>query len=122
MKEVSYHIPGVMREPSRVAYHMSGLNCYFTATEKMTTSTINGAEYVIQAIADNERKRPSALRFFDIQTHKGYFKRPGVYAVDELEFKVKWDNSVGKIFPIVSAWKKTSLPTEIIEVFKKFIG
>lgn len=143
-----YPMPG-HPEFHKVVYYIEGNCCYFSGIER-GTSTINAAEDVIQSIAKQEKVALISLRYFDIQTHKGYYKLPGKYQVNELKFrlgremteketlksiekrfrcKVIKSNISGKksvaeceLIPTVHTWAKASLPENILELFKEHIG
>ena len=73
-------------EFNRVVYAIVGDCCYFSGIEKkFRTSTINAADSVITAICKQEGILPDRLRWFDLQTHRGYdSKQPGEFELDEL--------------------------------------
>lgn len=134
----------------KVAYVITGEKCYFSGLERGNSSTILAAEDVIMAIAQQENVLFTDLRYFDIQTYKGYRKIPGEYEVNELEFEVsrkpteqeeieliekcldcKVVQSHGngpktveecEIIPDVRAWGKAFLTVDVLELFKEHIG
>ncbi|MFH1427352.1 MAG: WG repeat-containing protein [Patescibacteria group bacterium] len=153
LKEAKYRCWGYpiegFPEFHRIAYVIVGNRCYFSGLER-GTSTINAAEDVIVSIAKQEGVNFFDLRYFDIQTHKGYRKFPGEYKVNELKYEIcreateqerieeieerfgcKVIQSYGtgprtveecKIVPSVTVWVKAFLPADILELFKEHIG
>jgi len=124
LKEAQYPnwgwpIAGV--EYGKVAYAIIGGCCYFSGltASGQATSTINAAESIVQAIADQEGVPIEKLRFFDLQTHRGYDKPEGEFAFDELVFD---DESLGQGKVSVSGWAERECPNGVIELFSDCIG
>lgn len=128
-------------EFNKVVYVIVGSCCYFSGIErKKRTSTINAAESIIEAIAKQERIPMKEFRFFDLQTHRGYDKRPGEYEFDELILE---ENAQGKqegkinsvkiggekalIITqdtqgfIVVSWRPSKCSSEILDIFREHI-
>jgi len=72
-----------------VVYTIVGNRCYFSGIEcELRTSTINAAESIMQAISEQEGVPVNRLRWFDLQTHRGYGgKRPGEFKINELAIR-----------------------------------
>lgn len=96
----------------------------------------------MQAIAEQEGISVVALRWFDLQTHRGYQKRPGEYELDELaigptanlqqtqggitEFEFAGEQAVLSTQDEedfrVTGWRRTLCPPEVLELFREYIG
>ncbi len=90
LKKARYENFGGGNKYAEVAYEIFGDRCVFcgiTPPHKRT-STINAAESILQAIADQEGVPVTNLRFFDLQTQMGYNMAPGLFEFDELVFTV----------------------------------
>ncbi len=98
-----------------VSYLIYQGTCIFTATTKYPSS-INGAEYFIEAIRQKETSfRPQSLTFYDLQTSRGYSsKDPGEFCLDQLT--VFWEPTLR-----VSAWNPVMCPQWLQEAFKEHI-
>lgn len=147
LKEAQYPCWGFGCGPQYPEFHkavyviISGC-CYFSGTER-GTSTINAAESVIADIARREGKPIVALRWFDLQTYRGYRKCPGECKLSELSIGPTADLEPTKggvsRFEIegeqvmvvtqdeedfrVTGWQKVEpCPPEVLELFKKYIG
>ena len=130
-------------EYNKVVYAILGNCCYFSGIERQyRTSTINAAASIVQSIAEQECIPIAALRWFDLQTYRGYEKRPGEYELDELaigptsnlqpteggitEFEVEGGQAIlitqdTEDFR-VTGWQPTQCPPEILELFRECIG
>ena len=87
--------------------------CVFSGTKNDGTSTVNAAERVVKAISDIEKK---PLKFYDLQTQKGYgYYSPGEYSFSLLNIKDQ-DN------PKVLSWRPQQISLQILEAFKEHIG
>lgn len=83
LKEASY--PGFNNSGLvNFAYLVRGKKVWFSATS-FGTSSINGAERVVQTICEKEGIRWQDRTFYDIQTCRGYpHHAPGSFEVDRL--------------------------------------
>jgi len=95
-----------------VLYVIIDDRCTFTGITQ-TTSTINVAERIVEAIARAEGVTIEVLKFFDLQTHLGYGKRPGEFEYDRLSF------DQGLYDP---SWQPAECPSEIRQLFANQIG
>ena len=97
-----------------VKYLIISDHCYFTGIErKKRTSTINAAREIVQAIADQEGVPLRSLRFFDLQTHQGYNKRLGEYALDEVVIPDEFQSGV--------RWYPADCTSEVQTAFQGYI-
>lgn len=107
-------------EYAQVVYMLFGKNCVFTACQKaMWGSTINHAEAIIKAIAEQEGFNASGYRFFDLQTRTSYHScwthRPnsGDYNCDEI---VDWNHPTS-----LTWWNPTVCPSHVVEHFREYV-
>jgi len=101
-------------QPAEFRYVITNDCCTFTAVDAQTTSSINAAEDIVEAICAQEGCQFHQLRFFDLQTHLGYSsKQPGHFEYDEVEL----ESLSG-----TPRWIKANLPTEIRTLFAREIG
>ena len=120
---------------NKVVYTVIGNCCYFSGIElEKRTSTINAAESIVLVIAHQEGVPATSLRYFDLQTHRGYEKPSGEYEIDELNVQkyeppedlppgAKVIGSPGKKGGIsIRGWIRTECPPEVCEMFKEYIG
>ena len=106
-----------LRNDIRLAYVINNNICYFSGLEQGTTSTINGAEIVIETIAKKEKVSFSKFRYIDIQTNKGYNRiHRGEYKAEEIKYEVRFNK------PAAIGWTPVDLPQNIFNLFKEFIG
>ncbi|MBI4132403.1 MAG: hypothetical protein HY474_02110 [Candidatus Sungbacteria bacterium] len=141
-------LPEDLPQFNRVVYVILGKCCYFSGIERCglgryATSTINAAESIIKAISGQEGVLISALRWFDLQTHRGYKRRPGTYELDELligprgnlepteggvtEVEIAGERAIILTAPhegfAVTDWRRVkSAPAEVLRIFQKYIG
>ena len=149
LKETFYEDLSHLSKTTKVVYIIVDGCCYFSGIET-GTSTINAAENVIQAIAEQEGVSVDSLRYFDIQTRLGGYEREeGCFEINELDFAMGRERTrqediamIGrrfgkvlkyggkapgtvqecKIIPTVTGWKSAVLPEEILEEFRPYIG
>ncbi|MFH1291782.1 MAG: hypothetical protein ABIH87_01110 [bacterium] len=98
---------GFGRAVGEVLYVIIADRCTFTGVTK-TTSTINVAEHIVEAIARAECMTVEDLKFFDLQTHLGYCKKPGEFEYDHLKFDQGICNP---------SWEPVECPPEIRQLF-----
>lgn len=112
MRRIAYFKSG--KNQSFVDYEIfDGYKCVFSGVSGNGKSTINAAEGIIKAIAETEKV---PLKFYDLQTHKGYdYFKPGEYSFDLLIITNQND-------PEVVRWVPERLFREALEVFKEHIG
>lgn len=115
-----------------VVYAIVGRCCYFSGLGPpyKVCSTINAAEDIILAITSQERRRVTGLRFFDLQTHRGYAKLPpGIYELDELIVKMQKPLRAEQGV-LVIGWRPIHVehfipaecPPKVLELFREYIG
>jgi hypothetical protein len=97
-----------------VVYVMLGSWCVFSGITPGPgrTSTINGIRDIITIIAEKEKVSTDQLRFFDLQTHRGYTKAPGEFEFDEVIAR----NEGG------FNWMPTEYPDDVREFFREYVG
>lgn len=141
MLKIAYYpnwgYPTVGPEFGTVVYVIIGNRCYFSGTKRSygepgggVTTTINAAESILVAIAAQEGIPVMSLRFFDLQTYRGYHQPPGTFALDELIFRRKERRQIPKGVVVldtpeeitVKEWRPTECPPEIEEIFREYIG
>lgn len=96
----------------QVAYVRLGDTVYFTGLmgPDKATSTINAAEDVIRAISAAEQCSWQQLTFYDVETHRGYYKRPtGSYIINRLEVE-----SGQKGRPMVQYWHPVAMTADML--------
>lgn len=116
LKEIRYG----QRLNEILVYLLEGRRCVFSGTGKeRRVGTINAAERVIKAIAEEEGINPGSVEWFDLQTHLGYeFVRPGKYNYDQ----VCLGSGTGTA-PLQSLrWKPVPCPPEVVAAFREQIG
>lgn len=114
LKKIPY--PTFDGKPAFVVYAISDNQCIFSGITWPATSTINAAEGVVEAIAKNERRKVHSLRFFDLQTQRGYpGKEVGEFEFDELTLKLQGD----RIADV--SWNPRECPPEIQGLFIPYI-
>lgn len=117
LKEAQYTYKG-SAESSKVVYVISGFCCYFSGIDHNGVGTINAAEEVVTAIAQQEDVPMGVLRFFDLQTHRGYpqSKESGDYVFEEL----KIERADGGGFRC-TGWVPATCPPHVLPLFLEFI-
>ena len=100
-----------------VAYVILGNKCVFTACQASSEgSSVNNAEDIITAIAEQEGCDPRSLRYFDIKTRTSYGEdlmlrpNPGDFEFDEV---VNWWEGIG--------WSTTVCPQHVSDLFREYI-
>lgn len=125
LKETAYpgfHPP---KSKGRVAYIIIDTVVFFsglTPTGESTT-TINDAEGVIEAICEAEGLKWESCQFYDIQTHRGYRKSPGEFDVDRLNVAPQRIGGTNR--PWVDSWQPVEfeeLPERVRELFEPLIN
>ncbi len=119
LKEVDY--PGFTpASGGRVAYVVVGNQVYFSGLTppQQSTSTINAAESIIQAICRAADLDWRACEFYDIQTHWGYSQRAaGQWVIDQLHVVC---HSSDPNRPYVVSWTplgRELLPPAVFQLF-----
>jgi hypothetical protein len=133
------HYPKGPNHFGDIAYVALGTKIYFCglSSPNEVISTINGAENIVLVIAAKEGRPWRELQFYDVQTHKGYFKPKGSYEIDQLIFRDEpgrphvedWlpvDLSDDLIAQRRSGIKDRSelegVPAEVLDLFREHIG
>jgi len=116
LKEIKYkNLGGPETGYAKVVYTIFlGNQCVFSGVRlgDFWTSTINAAEIIITAIAQQEGCEVDELHFYYLQTKSGYdAKKPGQYEFDKLRIK---DGHV-------EGWQSTECPEHVLEVFRHHI-
>ena len=96
-----------------VKYMVQHKNCIFSGvtSSREFTSTVNAAEYVIQAIAEAEGLDPREIRFFDLCTRLGY---PSQEASHEfMQLTVQYEGAQ----PHVIGWEPTPCSPQTLQLF-----
>ncbi|MDP3795067.1 MAG: hypothetical protein Q8R13_04015 [bacterium] len=79
-------------ESGRLVYATIDDCCYFSGTVRPddtgVSSTVDSAGNIIRAIASREGMALDRLRFFDLQTYRGYDWPPGIFLLNEVVFGV----------------------------------
>lgn len=143
MKEIQYRNLGARVLPStaeysRVLYSFVSGRCVFTSvTPPPTTTTINAAEWIIEAICAQEKIMPDSVIFCDLQTKIAYgnlsdfqsqsFSR---FQYDEItlecgpRFPMRPMHVPGApSFEITKLlWKAAPCPGEVVRTFAHLIG
>lgn len=89
----------------------------FTGVSSYARATINGAEEIICAIAEQEGIDLQDTAFYDLQTCRGLdTRREGHFQFDGVTFDLK----DGK--PIKLSWRKVECPQRVITLFGGLIG
>lgn len=104
---------------NKVAYIIIDGSCYYSGIDSiMDRSTVNSVEDIIESISTQEKVLYTELRWFDLQTCRGYIsKKPGQYELDELILSDQGsDFDKVKFIPIMEATR------EVLEYFKEYIG
>lgn len=116
LKEITY-VGNGPEFNGKVIYLLDAYTIYFCGITPHSTSTINAAERVIQAIANDLGINYLDYEFIDIQTwHQYGSKKRGEFDADQLKF-VSMNSR-----PYVHDWVPFSLPEAILNVFKQFIS
>lgn len=131
-------------EFNRVVYVIIGDCCYFSGIERrLRTSTVNAAESIVKAISEQEEVAIERLRWFDLQTRRGYqWYAPGKYELQELligpsgdltpqeggiaEVEIAGETAI-VVTPdeedfVVTGWRDAPCPPEVLELFREYIG
>ncbi|MFC1625350.1 hypothetical protein ACFL1O_00505 [Patescibacteria group bacterium] len=109
------------RSTGIVVYAVLKNKCVIFSGITSPGSTINFAEEIIESIAAQEKIKVTAYRWFDLQTHRGYkSKEPGNFDFDELILVPGHSCSQSAIH--AEAWRPQSIPREVVNLFKKYIG
>lgn len=116
LKEIQYkNLGGPEFGYAKVVYTIFlGNQCVFSGITPGPgrTSTINAAETIIAAIAQQEGCEVDEFRFYDLQTKSGYEqKKPGEYEFDALRIE---DGHV-------EGWQSTECPEHVLEAFRQYI-
>lgn len=102
--------------PGQVAYLVTGLEVYFTATSNSLSPTIADGELIVQAICEAEGIHWLDYSFHDIQTHVGYPCRLG-HQIDRLVLDNKW-----RSLHITDWTTLTEAPFEVMTAFAIYIN
>jgi hypothetical protein len=108
----------------RVAYLVADDQVIFSGLTlpSESTSTINAAENIVEAICETEGLNWRSVTFYDIRTHRGYHKPAGFCEVNKLNLVPDLsDHSV----PFRVSWEVLNcddFPEEVWELFGPFIG
>lgn len=102
--------------PGQVAYLVSGLEVYFTATAMSQSPTIADGELIIQAICEAEGINWRDYSFHDIQTSVGYPRRIG-HQIDRLVLDSKWQS-----LHITNWTTLAEAPFEVMSAFAEYIN
>lgn len=116
LKEIQYkNIGGPETGYAKVVYTIFlGNQCVFSGVRlgDFWTSTVNAAEIIIAAIAEQEGYEVDELQFYDLQTKSGYEqKNPGQYEFDKL-----WIENGH-----VRGWQSAECPEHVLEAFRRYI-
>lgn len=105
---------------TKVAYAVfHGNRCVFTWADREGGSTIQNGEYIAQVIARRERRPLESLRFYDLQTAKGY-GRSGMDGAGGMHFDeiiLVRDDPHGIH---IQSWIRTDCPEHVTELFKEY--
>lgn len=148
LKETEYPcwgagLPG-MPTHNKVAYALVENRVIFSGIEtERRTSTMNAAESIIEAIAEQEKIDIVSYRWFDLQTHRGYHSiQPGNFHLKEIDLTINpkgerppqglQDEFEGEKFIIIDSagerdfsvaqWDEISCPENICDLFQECIG
>lgn len=115
LKQVQYRrIGDDVSHVGVVRYMILNQTCVFSGVTdaSKSVSTVNGAECVINAIAEVEKLDPLAFTFFDLQTSRGYRNfSHGQFHFQELTVERKDDRLE------VTHWQDTACPPEVVDAF-----
>ncbi|MDP1689031.1 MAG: hypothetical protein Q8L47_02785 [bacterium] len=110
---------------NKVAYIIIDGCCYYSGIDSMMDrSTVNSAEDIIESISAQEGISYKELRWFDLQTYRGYIsKKPGECELDELILSDLPSNRTKRESKYyVKSFEPRECPLEILESFKACIG
>lgn len=103
-----------------VVYDLDRSRCVFTGLTPDGSSTILAAQGIIWSIATAEARDTRSIAFFDLQTHRGYWRmEPGEYAYDQLVIVHSAEREEGID---VRGWQSAECPRYIKELFRSYIG
>lgn len=125
MRVVKYHGFTPNNPLNEVTYAVYGGRIVFTAMHSIRDgpmqSTINAAESIVAAIIEQERiSDPEWIRFYDLQTGKGYpgsHRRPGEFTFNKL--KLSWESGVKQ--PTRVSWTEIHCSEDVLNDFKYYI-